>query len=48
MQAFYESPEWRNGPRAAVLAAIDSFATIVVHLDDDALRGLRRTMQGQK
>jgi ketosteroid isomerase-like protein len=41
--AFYGSDEWRNGPREATLADIESYATAVVAMDDDALRGLRRT-----
>jgi NIPSNAP protein len=40
--AFYASPEWLNGPRAEVLAAIDSYTTIVISADDETLRGLRR------
>jgi ketosteroid isomerase-like protein len=47
-QAFYDSPEWRNGPRAAVLAAIESYTTTVIHADDDTLRGLRGPMQAQR
>lgn len=43
--AFYGSAEWRNGPRAAVLAAIESYTTIVIRVDDHTLGGLRRTMQ---
>jgi ketosteroid isomerase-like protein len=39
--AFYGSDEWRQGPREAVLAAIESYTTIVVTLDDATLRGLR-------
>lgn len=42
--AFYGSPEWLNGPRAAVLAAIESYATVVIHVDDATLKGLRHTM----
>jgi ketosteroid isomerase-like protein len=43
--AFYGSAEWRDGPRAAVLAAIDSYTTIVIHVDDVTLGGLRTAMQ---
>lgn len=39
--AFYGSDEWRQGPRAAVLAAIDSYTTAVIRVDDATLRGLR-------
>jgi hypothetical protein len=42
-EAFYSSDEWLKGPRAAVLAAIESFATVVVPTDDAMLRVLRRT-----
>jgi ketosteroid isomerase-like protein len=40
--AFYGSEEWIKGPREAILADIDSYATIVIRVDDDTLRGLRR------
>jgi len=40
---FYGSDEWRQGPREAILADIDSYTTVVVELDDAALEGLRRT-----
>jgi ketosteroid isomerase-like protein len=39
--AFYASDEWRQGPREAVLAAIDSYTTVVIRVDDATLRGLR-------
>lgn len=40
--AFYGSEEWNKGPRDRVLADIDSYTTIVVHLDDATLQGLRQ------
>jgi ketosteroid isomerase-like protein len=40
--AFYGSQEWIAGPRDRVLADIDSYTTIVVHLDDATLQGLRK------
>jgi ketosteroid isomerase-like protein len=43
--AFYGSDEWRQGPRTAILAAIENYTTVVVHLDDATLRGLRQTMK---
>jgi ketosteroid isomerase-like protein len=46
-EAFYGSAEWLNGPRAAVLAAIDSYTTIVIRVDDATLGGLRRAMETQ-
>jgi hypothetical protein len=39
--AFYGSDEWKTGPRDAVLACIESYTTVVVRLDDTALKGLR-------
>lgn len=39
--AFYGSDEWRQGPREAILADIDSYTTIVVRLDEATLQGLR-------
>ena len=43
--AFYGSAAWREGPRAAILAAIENYTTVVIHLDDATLRGLRATMK---
>ena len=45
--AFYSSKEWTDGPREAVLSRILSYTTIVIAVDDDTLRGLRRTMTTQ-
>jgi NIPSNAP protein len=39
--AFYGSKEWTEGPREAVLAAIESYSTVVVPADQMALDGLR-------
>jgi ketosteroid isomerase-like protein len=41
--AFYGSDEWKKGPREAILAAIDSYATTVISVDEATLRGLRMT-----
>lgn len=40
--AFYGSDEWRNGPREAILAPIESFTSVVLMLDDAAILALRR------
>jgi hypothetical protein len=40
--AFYGSDEWRQGPRDAVLALIDSYTTVILELDETAVKGLRR------
>ena len=41
--AFYGSDDWKKGPREAILAAIDTYATIVIRVDEATLRGLRNT-----
>ena len=41
--AFYGSDEWKKGPREAILADIESYATIVIHPNEATLRGLRAT-----
>ena len=38
---FYGSREWVEGPRAAVLDAIDTYTTAVVSVDPSTLKGLR-------
>jgi ketosteroid isomerase-like protein len=40
--AFYGSDEWREGPREATLADIESYATTVVRMDEATLLDLRR------
>jgi NIPSNAP len=40
--AFYGSDDWRNGPREAVLACIESYEDAVLELDEPAIDGLRR------
>jgi hypothetical protein len=44
--AFYGSDEWIKGPRAAILAGIDTYATIVIEVDAATLAGLRRSGVG--
>jgi hypothetical protein len=39
--AFYGSDEWRQGPREAVLAPIESYTSIVIEVDETTLRGMR-------
>ena len=49
---FYASKEWMAGPRDDVLAAIETYSTVVVHIDGQTLQALRglmateRTQQG--
>ncbi len=40
--AFYGSAEWKDGPRDAILALIESYTTVVLEVDDPTLKGLRR------
>ena len=40
--AFYGSDEWRQGPREAILALIESYSEIVLALDESIVQGLRR------
>jgi hypothetical protein len=44
--AFYASDEWRQGPREAVLSAIESYTTVVVRIDPQTLEGLRHVADG--
>lgn len=41
-EAFYGSDDWRNGPRASVLAPIDSYHTVVLEADAATIESLRR------
>jgi hypothetical protein len=40
--AFYDSNEWRQGPRQAILALIENYTEIVIELEDVAVQGLRK------
>lgn len=39
--AFYGGPPWREGPREAILALIESYAEFVIELDDAVIDRLR-------
>jgi hypothetical protein len=41
--AFYGSAEWREGPREAILACIDTYSEFVMEVDEVTLQGLRRS-----
>jgi hypothetical protein len=41
---FYSSPEWREGPREAVIEKIDVYTDAVVELDKATIDGLRRSL----
>jgi hypothetical protein len=40
--AFYDSFEWRLGPRTAILALIESYSEVVLELESLTLNGLRK------
>jgi hypothetical protein len=40
--AFYGSDEWRRGPRAPILALIESYASVVLELEEQVVDALRR------
>ncbi len=39
--AFYGSDEWREGPRAAILACLETYTDVVLTADEAMLRGWR-------
>jgi len=39
---FYGSDDWTKGPRAAILAVIETYTDVVLELDEAAIRGLRK------
>jgi hypothetical protein len=41
---FYSSPEWRQGPRAAVIEKIEVYTDAVLELDEATIEGLRRSL----
>lgn len=45
--AFYASDEWRQGPREAILALIESYSATVIELDEPAIARLRSALMCQ-
>lgn len=43
--AFYSSAEWKQGPRDAILALIESYSTFVVIMDEGAIEAHRSRMR---
>jgi len=41
--AFYDSAEWRQGPREAIIALIENYTEIVLELNEVTVQGLRGT-----
>ena len=40
--AFYGSPEWKQGPRQAIVALIESDTSIVIDLEESVVDALRK------
>lgn len=40
-EAFYSSDAWRQGPREAILAQIDSYSSVVIRMSRAAVEALR-------
>jgi hypothetical protein len=40
--AYYASDDWRQGPREAMLALIETYTDIVIELDEVTVQGLRK------
>lgn len=40
--AYYDSADWRHGPREAILALIDRYADVVIEMDQAAVDSLRK------
>src|SRR5262245_61636701 len=40
-EAYYASPDWREGPREELMSLIDSYHDIVFELDENAVEQLR-------
>lgn len=44
-ESFYNSDEWRRGPREQIVALIDSDTSIVIEMEEATIEALRRTPQ---
>ena len=45
--AFYGSQEWKDGPRAAILALIENFTSVVLELEPATVEALRSAPVGR-
>jgi hypothetical protein len=43
-ERFYSSPEWRDGPREAVVTRIEDYIDVVIELDEPTIEALRRSL----
>jgi hypothetical protein len=46
--SFYDSEEWKQGPRQAILDCIESYTTVVIQVDDAGLASLRKAVYAPK
>ena len=42
--AFYGSPDWRRGPREAIVALIESDTSVVIEMESAVVDSLRKTL----
>jgi hypothetical protein len=40
--AYYASDDWRKGPREAIMALMESYADVVLEMDNVSVQGLRK------
>lgn len=40
--AFYNSDDWRKGPREAIIALIENYTEVVLELDESTVQALRK------
>ena len=43
-ERFYASPEWRVGPREAVISEIEVYTDVVIEVDAATIEGMRRAL----
>ena len=41
-EAFYGSPDWRQGPREAIISLIDADTSVVIEMDESTINALRK------
>ena len=41
-ETYYASADWRQGPREAIMALIETYTDIVYEVDDATVEGLRK------
>jgi hypothetical protein len=43
-ERFYASPEWREGPREAVVSRIEVYTDVVLEVDEATIDGMRQAL----